>query len=89
MRMTFVFARPQAHFSTKVDQGLRLRASAAGMRPTRCDVDNVAKFVLDALSGWVFADDRQVMVMEARKRWARPGEEEGMVLRFAEAATDA
>ena len=33
------------------------------------DVDNVAKFYLDALNGKAFVDDRQIVRLEATKRY--------------------
>ena len=33
------------------------------------DVDNLAKFYLDVLSGIVFEDDARVVILECEKRW--------------------
>jgi Holliday junction resolvase RusA-like endonuclease len=46
--------------------------SAKRDRPTtRPDIDNYAKLVLDALNGFVWADDSQVVKIEAVKRYAK------------------
>lgn len=61
------FPRPTSHF--RKDGGL----SAAGERaviPSRADVDNLAKAVMDALNGWAWGDDRQVVQLLVGKSWA-------------------
>ena len=37
--------------------------------PTKCDLDNVVKFYLDALNKKCFADDRQIVEIHAKKIW--------------------
>lgn len=39
------------------------------------DVDNYAKAVLDALNGWAFEDDTQVVALTVTKEWSQPSEE--------------
>jgi len=39
------------------------------------DIDNLVKSVLDALNDVLWADDRQVVEIRARKLWAKKGEE--------------
>ena len=38
------------------------------------DIDNYAKSVLDALNGYAWTDDTQVVKLEATKSWSSPGE---------------
>lgn len=38
------------------------------------DIDNYAKSVLDALNGYAWTDDTQVVELEATKSWSSPGE---------------
>ena len=38
------------------------------VRPDCCDIDNLAKSVLDALAGTAYADDRQVVELNLLKR---------------------
>ena len=45
-----------------------MRPKAPGrLHPTRVDVDNLAKFVLDSLNELVFEDDRQVVFLNCAK----------------------
>ena len=41
--------------------------------PTRCDLDNLVKLVCDALTGLLYADDRQIQSIEASKFYASEG----------------
>jgi len=54
--------------------------------PSRFDVDNAAKQVLDAVNGISFADDRQIVELRARKRYCRDGEMPGYRVRIDEIA---
>ena len=45
------------------------------------DVDNVAKVVLDALNGFAYIDDKQVVGLIVRKIW---GEPEGLMVKVEE-----
>lgn len=75
--MLAVFAR-QAWRGPALTAALRVELlfdCRAPMRPTRpypsrLDVDNAAKAVLDALNGVYWKDDRQVVELVARKRFA-------------------
>jgi len=65
---TFTFRRPKAHFRTGKYAGV-LKDSAPAVMVSTPDVDNVAKFYLDALNGKAFVDDRQIVRLEATKRY--------------------
>lgn len=43
------------------------------------DVDNYAKAILDALNGWLWEDDTQVVGLVIAKEWAEP-EEDGYII---------
>ena len=60
IEMEFRFVRPKSHSKMK-------RKPA---HPMRKDLDNLIKFVLDALNKKLFADDRQVVSITARKVYA-------------------
>jgi len=77
---TFTFSRPKAHFRTGKYAG-ELKQTAPALMVTTPDVDNVAKFYLDALNGKAFLDDRQIVRMEANKRY---GEEDSVTIRLME-----
>lgn len=69
--LTFRFPRPAGHFGTGRN-ATRLRSTApAWPVGNRSDIDNLAKGVLDAMSGVVFLDDRQVVELDARKLYTR------------------
>lgn len=77
VRMVFALSRPSSHFGRGRNQGkLRGRAPAFPMHQ-RSDVDNLAKGILDAMSGLVFEDDRQVCTLEVEKRYLATGEVPG------------
>jgi len=69
LSIEFVFIRPKNH---------RLKSGAlsknATPRPTRSDVDNLAKGIFDALEGYAFQNDAQVCELFVRKRWAEQNE---------------
>jgi Holliday junction resolvase RusA-like endonuclease len=66
---SFYFARPPSHL--RGDGALR---KGAPEFPSP-DVDNLVKGVFDPLNRLAFADDRQVVELEARKAYAEPGDE--------------
>lgn len=57
-----VFQRPKSHLRKS---GVKVTAPAL----PRCDVDNVAKAVLDALTGIAWADDAQVQRLVVEKSY--------------------
>jgi Holliday junction resolvase RusA-like endonuclease len=70
----FVFPRPKSHYGSGKNANT-LKASA----PEHCnsvakDIDNLAKFYCDAFNCIHYLDDRQVVKLEAIKRWAKTGE---------------
>ena len=46
--------------------------------PTMSDVDNLAKFVLDALNGVLYDDDRRIVKLEVGKSWDPNPESPGL-----------
>lgn len=60
----FTFSRPPSHFRA---DGRSLTKSAS--RYPRLDVDKLARAALDALTGVVWGDDSQVVVLHAHKAW--------------------
>lgn len=69
MSITFRMKRPKSHFVGNKPGPGRLKPSAPGKlyKSSRSDVDNLAKFVMDSLNGLVYADDRQVVHLNAIK----------------------
>lgn len=62
----FWFARPETHY---ID-GFERRADAPTWYLRKTDLDNLAKLVLDAMSGIIYADDHQVVSLDISKRYS-------------------
>lgn len=62
IRLKFKFEVPKSYSKKK-----RLEAIEGKIRPTKGDVDNYAKAVLDGLNGVAFKDDRYIYAMETEK----------------------
>jgi Holliday junction resolvase RusA-like endonuclease len=72
MTILFSMKRPNNHFVANrrgmLEDGCRLKATAPSVTsPTRTDVDNLAKFVLDSCNGLLYEDDRQVISLHVTK----------------------
>ena len=80
MRLVFHMKRPKLHFVAGKPGPGRLRPTAPGrLAPTRTDVDNLAKFVLDSLNGLLYVDDRQVASIHATKIYDNEGTCDGCI----------
>ena len=62
IEIIFYFKRPPSH----IKKDLRLRKNAPEHHTAKPDIDNLVKFVLDALKGF-YIDDRQIIVLKASK----------------------
>ena len=69
------FVRPKAHFKKG-----KLRLNAPKHVLKRPDVDNLAKFVLDAVQKRILTDDKLVTTLVVHKRWCNTKEEEQTVV---------
>lgn len=69
LSILFRMKRPKSHFVSNDPSSGSLKSSAPGKLgvSSRCDVDNLAKFVMDSLNGVLYADDRQVVHLDVRK----------------------
>jgi len=65
----FYFQRPQSHYGTGRNAH-QLLPSAPSQPAVQPDIDKIARAVLDALTGTVFADDKQVVSLVCRKHYA-------------------
>ena len=61
----FTYKRPKSHLRT----GGELRKGAPRDHVSRPDVDNLAKFVMDALGGACYTDDCQIVHLDVRKTY--------------------
>ena len=66
--LLFCFRRPLTHFQGQDRVSGRLIDDIAPY-PTHSDVDNCVKFVLDALNGVLYQDDRRVVRLVVEKVW--------------------
>jgi Holliday junction resolvase RusA-like endonuclease len=83
---TFFLERPKAHCGTGRNEGI-VKDGAPAYPVVRPDADKLLRAVLDALTGRVWADDAQVVVATARKRYARFMEPARVVIVIRPAAT--
>ena len=67
VRIEADYPMPQSWSKRQRDEA---RGTYADRRP---DLDNVEKAVLDALNGLAWSDDKSVVVLIARKKWADHG----------------
>jgi Holliday junction resolvase RusA-like endonuclease len=67
----FYLARPASHWGTGRNAQTLRPAAIAAIPPG--DLDNMCKAALDALTGFAFSDDRQVVCLSGcHKMWADP-----------------
>ena len=73
----FCMKRPKNHFVSGRPGPGRLRATAPSQSCSRMrtDVDNLAKFVLDALNGVLYEDDRQIASLHVTKLYDNDADE--------------
>ena len=80
VRIVFILPRPAAHYGRRSGQRY-VKDSAPGYPTTRPDVDKLARAVLDGLvAGGLFADDAQVAVLYAAKRYASDADVPGALI---------
>ena len=71
--MTFTFSRPKSHYGSGRNAGI-VKASAPKWHISSPDVDNLVKFVLDALNGRFWLDDKCIVYLKATKSYGyKPG----------------
>ena len=66
LQIAFKFARPKSHFK----KNGTLLPSAPELHTKKPDIDNLIKFVLDALNGYLYVDDSQIISISASKSYA-------------------
>ena len=66
MDITFCYKRPASHFRSKNKQKT-LKDNVPFFKSSKADLDNLIKFVCDALNGVFYKDDSQVVSIHARK----------------------
>jgi Holliday junction resolvase RusA-like endonuclease len=69
VRLMFFLPRPQGHYGTGKNAN-RLKPSAPATPTVHPDLDKLCRSVLDALTGIVFRDDKQVVSLTAAKLYS-------------------
>ena len=69
IKIVFKFVVPKSYSKNK-----RAEALAGNLRPTKADIDNYIKSVLDGLNKVAFLDDRYICNIEASKVFAEEAE---------------
>lgn len=71
--INFLFQRPKSHFGTGKNCD-KLKRTAPEYKVSKPDIDKLARAVLDAGTGIVWADDSSVVVLKVAKAYAEsPG----------------
>lgn len=63
--LKFTFKRPRSHLTSKS----ALRKGVPTLHKFKPDVDNMAKFVMDALNGVYYKDDSQICTLVVSKQY--------------------
>lgn len=66
LQITFNFEHPKTHLKKNGE----LRSFAPIHHTSKPDIDNLVKFVLDALNGHLYVDDSQIIGLTALKKYA-------------------
>ena len=74
MSCRFLFARPKSHFGTGRNRG-KLKPSAPLEHTQKPDLDNLVKFIKDCMNRHIYQDDKQIVRLDAQKRWCSDNEE--------------
>lgn len=69
LEVDFYFKRPLTHFKRNVYGDLVRKVDAPNRCTMKVDVDNLGKFVMDALTGVAYDDDRQIVRLVLTKRY--------------------
>lgn len=81
----FHMRRPKDHFMAR-DRKRHIIATKAKAWPSLPDIDNLGKFVLDAGTGILYDDDKQVAALELSKKYGEA--EDGKTTIHIEGSTD-
>ena len=77
LSVVFCFQRPKSHFNKS---GLRSTAPPHCMSASTGDLDKLLRSTNDALTGVLFDDDRQVITIDATRRYCIGNEPPGAII---------
>lgn len=72
VELVFAFARPKSHMGTGRNAN-KVKPSAPEKHTKKPDIDNLQKYVFDALNGLFWKDDSVIDEVIATKKWAPEG----------------
>ena len=79
VELEFIMPRPKSHFGTGRNDG-RLKPSVPTHHLHTPDLDNLVKFVLDAMNGKFYVDDAQIISIACKKTFSAEKGECGTVV---------
>ena len=68
MELTFCYKRPRSHYRSK-NKKLILKEDSPSYKGSKADIDNLAKFYIDAMNKVFYKDDCQIVSLNANKVW--------------------
>jgi len=74
--LIFVMKRPKKHYGTGRNAD-KLKSSAPKYHTIKPDRDNLDKFVMDSLNGYLWRDDCQIVEGRIEKKYCDPGDSFG------------
>lgn len=80
--ITFYFARPGSHFGSGKNAG-KLKDSAPTAHAQSPDLDKLVRCALDAMTGTVYRDDKQVCSLRAGRCWTEAQEQAVVIVTTA------
>jgi len=83
LTLEFYLPRPKSHYGTGKNAG-KVKKSAPYYHTQTPDIDNLCKFIMDCLNGYLWLDDKQVFDLSAYKFWCDPGKERTEIKLFEE-----
>lgn len=79
IELEFIMLRPKAHFGTGKNDGI-MKPNAPKYHLHTPDLDNLVKFVLDAMNGKFYTDDAQIISIICSKSLSEDKDECGTVV---------
>ena len=79
VELEFIMPRPKSHFGTGKNDG-KLKPTAPTQHLHTPDLDNLVKFVLDAMNGKFYIDDSQIVSIICSKTFSQEKDECGTVV---------
>jgi len=82
--LDFYQKRPKSHYRSG-RYAEQMKDSAPKYNTSRKDIDNLCKFILDALNKKLYDDDSQIIVLNSTKNYTTQRDEEGYIyMKFEE-----